>query len=129
MQSVMGRKVFSKQSQEFLADVSIDMLAKRWVKPRDVSFPLFLFLGAKDNCILQFISVPALMHTLHVLRDCFGEFLAVARELREASSKPLWQLLLDSWRMVRQRLVVGVYKEVSRWACGRASTSLTSSQK
>ena len=41
VQSVMGRKVFSEQSQEFLADVGFDRLAKRWVKPRDVSFLSF----------------------------------------------------------------------------------------
>ena len=34
VQSVMGREVFDEQSQEFLADISFDMLAKRWVKPR-----------------------------------------------------------------------------------------------
>ena len=38
VQSVMKREVFSEQSQEFLADVGFDMLAKQWVKPRDVSF-------------------------------------------------------------------------------------------
>ena len=47
MQSVMVRKVFSEQSQEFLADVGFDMLAKWWNKPHDVCFPLFLFLEAK----------------------------------------------------------------------------------
>ena len=46
VQSVMGRKVFIEQSQEFLADDGFNMLAKRWVKPRDVSFPLFLFFRA-----------------------------------------------------------------------------------
>ena len=45
VQLVMKREVFSEQSQEFLADVGFDMLAKRWVKPRNVSFFL-LFLGA-----------------------------------------------------------------------------------
>ena len=44
VQLVMGRKVFSEQSQEFLANnVGFDMLTKQWVKPRDGSFPLFLF--------------------------------------------------------------------------------------
>ena len=77
MQSVMGREVFGVQSQEFLADVGFDMLVKRWVKPRDVSFPLLFFLGAKDICILQFTSASASMHNLYVLQDCFGKFLAV----------------------------------------------------
>ena len=80
--SVMEREVFSEQSQEFLADISFDMLAKRWVKPRDVTFPLLLFLGVKVICILQLTSVSALMHSLFVLRDCIGKFLAVALELR-----------------------------------------------
>ena len=52
VQSVMGRKVFSEQSQKFLANVGSNMLAKPSVKPSDDSFPLLLFFGAKDICIL-----------------------------------------------------------------------------
>ena len=43
VQSVMKREVFSEQSQEFLADVDFEMLAKRWVKPRDVLSSFFVF--------------------------------------------------------------------------------------
>ena len=102
VQSMMGRKVFSEQSQEFLADVGFDMLAKRWVKPRDASFPLFLFLGAKDICILQFTSVSTSMHDLFVLRDIFGKFLAT-QELQEASSEHLWELFLITGRWLDGR--------------------------
>ena len=57
VQSVMEREVFSEQSQEFFANVGFDMLAKWWVKSRDVTFPLLLFLGVKVICIFQYMHI------------------------------------------------------------------------
>ena len=69
VQSVMARNVFSEQSQEFLADVGFNMLAKRWVKPRDVSFPL-LFLEPRISAYSS-LTVCSMhcssMHNLYVI--------------------------------------------------------------
>ena len=80
VQAVMGRKVFCEQVKENLANASLYMLAEGWVKPHYVSLSGFPLIGAGWADVLQLTGMSASSHSLIILRDSSGEFLAVVRE-------------------------------------------------
>ena len=101
VQTVIGRKVLSEQAQKFFADVGFHILAKRWVKPHDVSFSDFPRFTVGVVFILHFTRMLATSHCFHIIRNCFEKFITIAREKRQRFGKHRWKLLLDGWRMIR----------------------------
>ena len=76
----MRRKLFREQVKVNLANVRLHMLAEEWVKPYYVSLSKFPLMGAGWADVLQLTGMSAYSHSLFILRDSSGEFLAVARE-------------------------------------------------
>ena len=76
----MVRKVFLEPVKKDLSDVILYMLAEGWVKPHYVPLSGFPFMGAGWVDVLQLTGMSTSLHSLFILRDSFGEFLAVVRE-------------------------------------------------
>ena len=71
------REVFFEQVKEDLADVSLYMLAEGWVKPHYVLLSGFPFMRAGWADLLQLTGMSTSLHSLFILWDSSGEFLAV----------------------------------------------------
>ena len=71
----MGRKVFHKQVKENFSNVSLYLLAERWVKSHYVSHFRFPLMGVGWAVVLQFTRLSASLHSLFTLQDISDEFL------------------------------------------------------
>ena len=97
---MMGRKAFGKQVKKNLASVNFYMIAEGWVKQHYVTFSGFSLMRAGCADVLQLTGMSASAHSLSVLLDNSGEFLAVAQEQEKAIKEYRWNLFLYSGRVV-----------------------------
>ena len=76
----MMRKVFGKQVRENLTDVSLNMLAKGWVKPHYVMLSGFSLMGVGCADVLELTEMSISSHSLFILCNSSGKIFTIAQE-------------------------------------------------
>ena len=103
VQTVMKRKVLSKQAQKFSANVGFHIFAKWWVKPHNVLFSGFPRFTYGVVFILQFTRMLTSSHCLNAIWDCFGKLIAIPKEKRQMFGRRETNLARDLANLAEMR--------------------------